>query len=238
MAPKALPLKGRTALITGASRGIGAAVAKRLAREGAHVVLVARTVGGLEEVDDAIQKEGKGQATLVPLDLKDLGKIDGLALQLAERFGKLDILVGNAAILGGLRPISHVTDSIWKNVMAVNVEANFRLLRALDGLLRKSDAPRAIFVTSGVTQGTFPYWGPYTISKVALEAMVKTYAAENMKTPIRANLVDPGVVRTAMRAEAMPGENPGILPEPESITDIFVKLAQPSLKESGKVFAA
>ncbi len=237
MVAKVSSLAGRVALVTGASRGIGAAAAKRLAGAGAHVVLVARTVGGLEEVDDAIQQQG-GKATLVPMDLKDFKKIDGLAMEVVKRFGKLDILVGNAAMLGGLRPMTHFTDSIWQKVMDVNLHANFYLLRAFDGLLHKSDAGRAMFVTSGVTEGVHPFWGPYAVSKSALEVMVKTYAAENEKSSVRANLIDPGVIATNMRAEAMPGEDPKKLPKPETVADIFVKLARPSLKATGKVFHA
>ncbi|NDF11756.1 MAG: SDR family NAD(P)-dependent oxidoreductase [Proteobacteria bacterium] len=225
-------LEGRIALVTGASRGIGAAVAKAYAAEGAHVVLAGRTVGALEEVDDAIQQAG-GTATIVPIDLKDLEKIDQLAFSLAGRYGKLDILVGNAGVLGKLSPLTHTPDKIWNEVMQVNVNANFRLLRSMDPLLRKSDAGRAIFVTSGVTQNIFPYWGPYAISKTALETMVKTYAAEVSNTPIKVNLIDPGVVRTDMRASAMPGEDPMTLPEPATLAPLFIEAALPTLKKSG-----
>ncbi len=218
-------LAGKVALITGASRGIGAAVARQFASLGAHVILVARTVGGLEELDDAIQKEGIGKATLVPMDLLEFEKIDQLAAEIAKRFGRLDILVGNAAMLGGLRPLVHVTEETWNKVMGLNLTANWRLIRAMDPLLRKAEAGRAMFVTSGVTEGVFPYWGPYAISKAALEMLVKTYAAEVAKTNVRVSLVDPGVVRTSMRAEAMPGEDPNTLPAPEEIVDRFVTLA-------------
>lgn len=216
-------LTNKVALITGASRGIGAAVAKKYASLGADVILVARTVGGLEEVDDAIKADGNGKATLVPLDLFKLDNIDHLATTVAERFGKLDILVGNAGMLGSLSPITHVTNKVWDKVMTLNVTANWRLLRAFDPLLRKSDAGRALFVTSGVTKSVFPYWGPYAISKVALEMMVKTYAEEVAKTNIKAHLIDPGVVGTNMRAEAFPGEDPESLPNPEEIVDRFVE---------------
>lgn len=227
-------LKDRIALITGASRGIGAAVARRFAAEGAHVVLVARTAGGLEEVDDDIQGAG-GQATLVPLDLREFGKIDELGAALFDRFGRLDALVGNAAILGDLTPVHHMDPDAWDAVIALNVTANWRLLRSFDTLLRASDAGRAIFVTSGAAHGVFPYWGAYATSKAALETMVRTYAAENAKTSIRANIVDPGAVRTAMRAQAFPGEDPMSLAAPESITDAFVELAETGCRWTGEV---
>jgi len=218
-------LEGKVALITGASRGIGAAVAKKFAALGAHVILVARTVGALEEVDDEIQADG-GSATLVPMDLKDLDRIDQLAAEVAERFGKLDILVGNAGILGELRPLDSTTNEIWDDVMAINVTANFRLIRAFNPLLRKSESGRVIFVTSGVAREPFAYWGgAYAASKAALEMLAKVYAEETEKTNIQVNLVDPGVVATNMRAQAMPGEDPGTLATPDEVADIFVKLA-------------
>lgn len=230
-------LEGRIALITGASRGIGAAVAKRYAAEGAHVVLVARTPGGLEEIDDEIQALG-GSATLVPFDLVEFDKIDELGGRLYERFGKLDILVGNAAILGDITPLHHMKPQLWDKVMAVNVTANWRLIRSMDPLLRKSDAGRAIFVTSGVTRAAFAYWGPYSITKAALEMMAYTYAAETQKTDIKVNVIDPGVVRTEMRAQAFPGEDPLSLPEPSTITDSFVDLASPKESRSGRRISA
>lgn len=226
-------LEGRIALITGASRGIGAAVAKRYAQEGAHVVLVARTTGGLEEVDDEIQSAG-GQATLVTLDLAEMDKIDELGGRLYERFGKLDILVGNAGILGAITPAHQMTPETWEQVIAINLTANWRLIRSMDPLLRESDAGRAIFVTSGVTRGVFPYWSAYSASKAALETLALAYAAENEKTPIRVNVIDPGVVRTSMRAEAFPGEDPMSLAAPEAITDRFVELAAPAYKKTGR----
>ena len=226
------PLEGRIALITGASRGIGAAVAKRFAAEGAHVILAARTVGGLEAMDDVIKKTG-GSSTLVPIDLTDFAKIDQLGAHIAERFGRLDIVVGNAAMLGDLTPIAHADAKMWDRVMNTNVTANWRLIRSCDPLLRASPSGRAIFVTSGVTEGSIPYWGPYSVSKAALEMLVKTYAAEVATTSVRANLIDPGVVRTAMRAIAMPGENPDSLPLPDSITDRFVELALPAYVQNG-----
>ena len=230
-------LKNRIALITGASRGIGAAVAKRFAAEGAHVILVARDSKGLEETDDIIRSAG-GTATLVPLDLAEFSKIEALAGQVAARFGKLDILVGNAGLLGELTPLQDQPPEIWEQVMAVNVTANLHLIRHFDALLKRSDAPRAMFVTSGVTQGTLAYWGAYATSKAALEMMVNIYAAENAKTPLRVNLISPGEVRTRMHAQAMPGADPMQYKAPEEITDIFVKLASAELKETGKKFYA
>jgi len=230
-------LRGRIALVTGASRGIGAAVAKRYAAEGAQVILTARTVGGIEETDDAIRAAG-GTAILVPLDLTDGNKIDEFGARLYERFGKLDILVGNAGTLGVLTPVGHMDPPVWDKVVAVNLTANWRLLRSMDPLLRRSDAGRAIFVTSGVTRGVLPFWGAYAASKAALEALVKTYAAEISKFGLRANLVDPGVVRTALRAQAFPGEDPNTLPAPEAITEVFVALAEPSCRRNGQVVNA
>ena len=172
-----LPLAGRIALVTGASRGIGYQAALALARAGAHVVALARTVGGLEELDDAV-KAMSGSATLVPLDLKDYAGIDRLALALHERFGRLDIMVGNAAILGPLSPLAHVEATAWDEVMAVNVTANWRLLRAMDRLLQSSGAGRVVFISSGVAARARAYWGPYAISKAALDVLARTYAAE------------------------------------------------------------
>lgn len=230
-------LAGRIALVTGASRGIGAAVATRFAREGAQVVVVARTVGGLEEVDDQVRASG-GRAILAPLDLLDFPKIDELGGQIAERFRRLDILVGNAAMLGGLRPVAHYPPEVWERVFALNVTANWRLIRSFDALLRASDAGRAIFVTSGVTVGTHPYWSAYAASKAALETLARTYAAEVKKTRVRVNLLNPGVVRTRMRGEAMPGEDPASLPPPEAVTDAFVALAEPACRLNGEIASA
>ena len=230
-------LQGRIALVTGASRGIGAAVAKRYAAEGAHVILVARTTGGLEETDDAIRAAG-GAATLVPLDLVEGGKIDELGARLYQRFGKLDVLVGNAGTLGVLTPLAHMDPPVWEKVTALNVTANWRLLRSMDPLLRRSDAGRAIFVTAGAARGAVPFWGAYAVSKAALEMLVRTYAAEVAEFGVKANAVDPGVVRTAMRAQAFPGEDPLTLPAPEAITDIFVTLAEPGCRRNGQIVPA
>lgn len=230
-------LAGRVAVVTGASRGIGAAVAKRFAAEGAHVVLVARTVGGLEEMDDAIKSVG-GTATLVPLDLKELDRVDALGPSLYQRFGKLDILVGNAGLLGTLGPLSHHDPKLWDEVMTVNVTANWRLIRTLEPLLRRAEAGRAIFVTSGAAHKAQPFWGAYATSKAALEALAKTWAAELEKTKIRVNLLSPGPIRTTMRATAFPGEDPESLRTPESITNPFVELASPSCTKNGEVVRA
>jgi len=227
-------LAGRIALITGASRGIGAAVARRFAAEGAHVVLAARTVGGLEEVDDAIQSGG-GSATLVPLDLRESAQIDQLGAALYSRYGKLDILVGNAAVLGMLAPLGHIDIPAWDEVMAVNVTANWRLIRSMDPLLRLSEAGRAIFVTAAQGSGLFPYWGAYAASKAALEMMVRTYAGEMGMTKVRVNLIDPGVARTALRAQAFPGENPAELPRPDEVAPAFVPLAAADCTRHGEL---
>jgi NAD(P)-dependent dehydrogenase (short-subunit alcohol dehydrogenase family) len=233
-------LAGRIALVTGASRGIGSAVALRYAAEGAHVVLVARSQGGLEEVDDAIRAANGGEsgATLVPLDLTEDGGIERLGAALFERFGRLDILVGNAGLLGTLGPLGHIEPRTWDEVFQVNVTANWRLIRSCDPLLRRSAAGRALFVTSGVTRMVLPYWGLYAASKAALETMVRTYAAEMAKTAVRANLVSPGIVRTRLRAQAMPGEDPATLPPPEAITDVFVELAEAGCERNGEIVQA
>ena len=231
-------LEGRIALVTGASRGIGAAVARRFAAEGAQVVAVARTVGGLEELDDEIRQAGGLGATLVPLDLTDFDRIDALGASLFERFGRLDVMVGNAAILGTLSPLAHVDPATWQSVIDVNLTANYRLIRSLDPLLRRSDAGRAIFLTSGAATGAIAYWGPYAVTKAGLEVLARTYAAETAKTKVRVNLIDPGVVRTAMRARAFPGEDPETLLTPDAITDTFVALAAANCDRHGERLAA
>ncbi len=230
-------LDGRVAVITGASRGIGRAVAQRFAAEGAELVLVARSVEGLEETDDLVRAAG-GVATLVPLDMTDGAGIDRLGAALAERWGRLDILVGNAAILGELSPIGHIDPNEWTRVLRVNATANWWLLRSLDVLLRASPSGRAIFVTSGVTQSAFAYYGAYAASKAALESLVRTYAAEITKTNVRANLIDPGVIRTALRAQAYPGEDPGTLRPPEAVAGAFVDLAEESCPHQGQRISA
>lgn len=231
-------LEGRIALVTGASRGIGAAVAKALAREGAHPILIARSQGGLEETDDAIRGEG-GQATLLPLDLLDFDKIDQCAFALAERFGRLDILCGIAGTLGGgLYPIGHMPVDQMDGLFGLNVTANWRLLRGMDALLRVSDAGRAIFATCGVSTGIHPFWGHYAASKAALEALVRAYAGEVANTTIRANMVDPGVVATKLRALAFPGEQQSTLQTPDRVASLFIDLARPDCRRNGQVLRA
>jgi NAD(P)-dependent dehydrogenase (short-subunit alcohol dehydrogenase family) len=196
-------LEGRVALVTGASRGLGASAAVALAQEGAHIIATARTEGGLAELDDQIKAVG-GSATLVPIDIRDFDAIDRLGAAIFERWKKLDILIGNAGVLGKLTPMPHVDQKMWDEVMGVNVTANYRLIRSMDVLLRQSDAGRAVFVTSGLANKCWAYWGPYSISKAALEAMVKTYAAEVATTALKVNCFSPGATRTGMRAKVVP----------------------------------
>ena len=228
-------LKDRIALITGASRGIGRAAALRFARDGAHVLLLARTQKSLEGVDDEIKALG-GKASLIPLDLTAGQKIDALGPTLYERFGRLDVLVGNAAILGGLRPLTHISSETWDRVLSVNVTANWRLIRTLDPLLRRADAGRVIFVTSSrVARSGRAYWAPYSVSKAALETLAKTYANETADSPIKVNIVDPRATATAMRAEAYPGEDQATLQTPEAVAEIIVRLAMPDHAETGQI---
>lgn len=228
---------GRIAVVTGASRGIGRSIARALGAGGAHVIAIARTVGGLEELDDEIRAAGGESATLVPLDLADFEAIDRLGLAIYERWGKLDILVGNAGLLGQLSPLGHVDVKIWDQTMAVNITANWRLIRSLDPLLRRSDAGRAVFFSSGAAHKCRPYWGPYSVSKAALEAMARTYAAETENvTPLRVNLVNPGPMRTRMRAHAMPGEDPETLPHPDELVPFVLDMVSPDCTETGRIF--
>jgi NAD(P)-dependent dehydrogenase (short-subunit alcohol dehydrogenase family) len=229
------PLSDRIALVTGASRGIGAALALQLAQAGCHVVAVARTVGGLEELDDKIKAAG-GSATLVPLDVKDSDSIARLALALNERYGHLDVLIGNAGILGTPTPLDHIEKKTWDDVMAVNVTANWQLIRLLDPLLKRSDAGRAVFVTSGLAAAARAYFGTYAVSKAALEVLVRTYAAECATTQVRANLFSPGQTRTRMMAVAFPGVDPETLPTPEEVAKAIVPLCLPSCTETGKLY--
>lgn len=232
-----LDLSGKMALVTGASRGIGAAIAKGLAARGAHLVLLATTPGALEEVDDDIQSAGGAPATLVPLDLKDGEGIDRLGGALYERFEKLDILVGAAGVLGDLMPVTHVPIKQWDTELSVNLTANWRLLRSMDPLLRAADAGRAVFLSSGVARTTKAYWGPYAIAKAGLEKLVEVYAAEVQNiSNVRANLVNPGPMRTDMRAAAMPGEDPMSLAHPDEIMPLIEKLVDPALKDTGQLF--
>lgn len=227
----------KIALITGASRGIGAAAAKALAREGVHVVLVARTQGALEEVDDAIRKEG-GSATLLMMNLSKLEDVDKLGPTIAERFGRLDILIGNAAMLGPLTPMHQVNPKEWQKVMDLNVNANARLIRTLDPLLRAAPQGRAIFTTSGLAEHVMAYWGAYSTSKAALNMMVKMYAAETQTTNMKVNLVDPGIVDTAMLREAFPGGFQGETVKPEDVAKIYVELASEKCSKHGEIVRA
>lgn len=227
-------LAGRIAVVTGASRGLGAAVAKRFAAEGAHVILVARTVGGLEEVDDAVRAAG-GSATIAAFDLLDFPAIDRLGAALFERYKKLDILVGAAAQLGTITPVGHIGPQEWERVMGVNATANWRLIRSLDPLLRASDAGRAIFVTDRVARDASAYWGTYAASKAALETVALIYAHEMARSTVRVNLVDPGPLRTKLRAEAFPGEDPAERPHPDTATDAFVAVAEANCTRHGEV---
>jgi NAD(P)-dependent dehydrogenase (short-subunit alcohol dehydrogenase family) len=227
----------RIALVTGASRGIGRALALELARAGAHIVALARTQGALEELDDEIRALG-GEATLVPCDLADFDALDRLGAALFERWGKLDAFVGNAGILGPLSPLAHVDAKDWNRVMAVNVTANWRLIRSLDPLLRASSAGRVVFITSGAAHRAAmkPYWGPYAISKAALEAMARTYAAETATTGITVMLANPGPLRTRMRAQAMPGEDPATLRTPEEFAKKCLALLTPQWRDSARLY--
>jgi NAD(P)-dependent dehydrogenase (short-subunit alcohol dehydrogenase family) len=229
------PLADRIALVTGASRGIGRATALALARAGAHVVAVARTVGGLEELDDAIRAVG-GSATLVPLDLKDSPGIERLAAALDQRYQRLDVLVGNAGILGPLSPLDHVEPKAWDEVLAVNVTANWQMVRAMAALLKRSEAGRVVFVTSGIVAHPRAYWGPYAVSKAALEVLARTYAAETVSTNVRVNLFNPGPTRTHMRAAAMPGEDPNELKTADPVAEKIVELCLPQMQETGKLY--
>lgn len=231
-------LAGRIALVTGASRGIGRAIALELARRGAHVIALARTQGALEELDDAI-RSGGGDATLVPCDIKDYAALDRLGAAVHERWGKLDILVGNAGVLGPLTPISHCDPDKWDQVFAVNVTANYRLLRSLDPLLRASDAGRVVLISSGVAQRAelAAFWGVYAASKAALDVILRAYAAETANVSnVRAMSVNPGPLRTRMRAAAMPGEDPLTLRTPEDLAPKIAALCAPASKETGKIY--
>ena len=226
--------QGRIALVTGASRGIGRAAALALADAGAHVIAVARTVGALEELDDQIQAKG-GTATLVPLDLKDSAGIDRMGAAIFERWGKLDMLLANAGILGTITPVTHLAPKMWDEVMAINLTANFRLIRSLDQLLRLSDAGRAVFVSSAAAVKNMPFWGAYAISKAGLDTMVKTYAGELTGTTVKVNLFYPGPTRTGMRAKAMPGEDPMSLPAPEELCPWILEMLAPGYDANGEV---
>jgi NAD(P)-dependent dehydrogenase (short-subunit alcohol dehydrogenase family) len=229
------PLADRIALVTGASRGIGAATALALARAGAHIVAVARTVGGLEELDDEIQAAG-GSATLVPLDVRDHDGIARLAQALSERYRRLDVLIGNAGVGGPSSPLEHVEPKAWDEVMAVNVTANWHLIRHMGPLLRLSDAGRAVFISSGSASNARAYRGSYAAAKAALEVLARTYANETLSTAVRVNVFVPGPTRTRLRAAVMPGEDPMTLPTPEQVAATIVPLCLPTFQETGRLY--
>jgi NAD(P)-dependent dehydrogenase (short-subunit alcohol dehydrogenase family) len=232
------PLQGRVAFVTGASRGIGAATAIELARLGAHCVLTARSQGGLEETDDAIRALG-GSATLLPFDLaRDVDKLDPLGPSIVERFGRLDILVHAAGVLGSLTPVAHITPRDWADVMAVNLTAAWRLIRTLDPPLRASDSGRAVILTTDRARDPKPYWGVYGASKAGLEHLASTWAAEVATTPLRVNLYDPGPVNTRLRATAMPGEDPASIAQPADVAPLIAALCLPEEVRSGEVVRA
>lgn len=237
-AHSARPLFGRLALVTGASRGIGRAIALELARAGAHVIALARTQGALEELDDAI-RAADGEATLVPCDITDYAAIDRLGAAIHERWGKLDIFVGNAGELGAVTPLAHVDPAVWDKVLAINLTANWRLIRALDVPLRAAEAGRVVFITSGIAHiaDYRPYWGAYAVSKAALDALARTYAAETATTSnVKVMLANPGPLRTRMRAKAMPGEDPSTLKTPEDFAPKILRLLLPSWMQTGRLY--
>lgn len=238
MAANSPRLAGRIALVTGATRGIGRAVAVMLAHEGAHLILTGRTAGALEEVDDEIRQitGRKDGVTLVTLNLKHGDKIDALGPTLFNRFGKLDILVGNAGVLGPLSPLGHITTDQFTETIDINLVANWRLIRTLDPLLRLADAGRAVFVTSGAARAENAYWGPYAVSKAGLEALVKTYAQEVASTNVRVNLMNPGPIRTHMRAKAFPGEDANTLRTPADIAPSFLQFLMPDCPHNGRIY--
>jgi NAD(P)-dependent dehydrogenase (short-subunit alcohol dehydrogenase family) len=223
---------GAIALVTGASRGIGAATAIELARLGARVVITARTQGGLEETDDAIRALG-GEATILPLDLREGAQIDAIGPTLFQRFGRLDILVHNAGALGRLTPVSHILPDDWSDVVAVNLSATWRLIRTTDPLLRQSPAGRAVFVTESRARDPRAYWGAIGATKAGMEHLVLTWAQEVATTSLRVNLFDPGPVATRMRANAFPGEDRSALPNPDAVAPALAALCLPSEQRNG-----
>ncbi len=229
------PLTSRIALVTGASRGIGFATARALAKAGAHIIAVARTQGGLEELDDEIRKDG-GTATLVPLSLTDFDGIARLGAALHERHGKIDILIGNAAVASTSSPLGHIELKAWTDMMAINVHANFQLIRCMEPLLKQSDAGRAVFLTSGAASKALAYWGPYAASKAALDTLVRVWANETASTNLRINLFSPGPVRTRMRAQVFPGEDPMTLDTPEQVAAFILPMCSPDWSETGKLY--
>lgn len=236
-------LSGKIALITGASKGIGAAVAKRFVQEGAHVILISRNIEDLREIDDEIKKlvlnkKEESDTTLVQLDLLEFEKIKELSDLISKRFGRLDIFVASAGILGELCPVQDYDPGVWESIIGTNFNANWYLIKNLDPLLKCSETGRAIFVTSDVGQSPnfYPYWGPYAASKAALEAMIKVYAAETKHTKLCINIVQPGTINSGVYKQAFPGQDASKLPLPEELTDKFVELASENCNVSGEVF--
>lgn len=230
------PLKGRVTLVTGASRGIGYAAAVALAEAGSDIIALARTQGGLEALDDAVKAQGQ-TCTLVPMDLNQMDGIDRLGAIIHERWGKLDGLMANAGMLGEITPVPHLDPKIWDKLIAVNLTANYRLIRSLDPLLRASDAGRALFLTSGVASSRRAYWGAYAATKAGLEALVQCYAKETEVTNLKVNLLNPGATRTAMRAKAMPGENPDVLPHPKELAPLIVEMLSPNYSKTDQIMS-
>lgn len=231
----AKPLDGKVALVTGASRGLGFATALHLAKAGAHIIATARTKGGLEELDDAVKAAGS-TATLVPMNITDLDAIDRLGAVIFERHKKLDILVGNAGTLGKLTPVAHIEPKMWDEALTINLTSNYRLIRSMDALLQAAPAGRAVFVTSGLAHKCWPYWGTYSIGKAALEALMKTYAAEVATSNIRVNCFSPGPTRTKMRATAMPGEDPESLPTAAEVSAQILPMCSSDFTDNGGVW--
>jgi NAD(P)-dependent dehydrogenase (short-subunit alcohol dehydrogenase family) len=227
-------LTGRIALVTGASRGIGRAVALGLAKAGAHVVALARSIEDLERLDDEVKAAG-GEATLVPLDLADFDALDRLGAALFERWGRLDVLVLNAGVLGPVMLLAQVSPKAFTETVGINLTANWRLLRSMDPLLKRAAAGRLIAMSSGVARRPRAFLGPYGATKAALEALIKTYAEECADTPVKANLVNPGPMRTSLRARLMPGEDPESLPAPEELGPLVLALADPALTLNGEL---
>lgn len=230
------PLAGRYALVTGATRGIGRATALALAEAGAHIIAIGRTQGALEELDDEIRQVGSA-ATLVPLDLKDGPGIDRLGGAIYERFGRLDVFVGNAGVLGPMTPLSQIDPKEWEDTLAVNLTANWRFVRSLDPLLRLSTAGRAVLLSSGAAHKARAYWGPYAVTKAAVEMLARTWAAETENlSNLKVNVFNPGPTRTRMRAKAFPGEDPETLPAPEETAQAILALCLPSCEATGKLY--
>ncbi|WP_407965077.1 SDR family NAD(P)-dependent oxidoreductase [Bartonella sp. C271] len=228
-------LTGCVALVTGASKGIGYHLALELATRGAHIIALARTISGLKTLNNEIKKKG-ASATLIPLDLHNMEAIDALNISIEERWKKLDILVANAAILGALSPIAHTENAMFEDILQINLTSQWRLMKAVEPLLLKSDAGRAILLSSSVAHCARAFWGPYAASKAALELLARCWAEELKQTPIKVNCVNPGATRTTMRAQALPGEDPQTLPSPQEVAAEIAYLSSPHLKETGRLF--